>query len=136
MFIEFQTKDDKTIFYNVNDLVFIGEMDENVSVMFDDGTHAILPDEYAEVVKKVIGLSKTIIDPSLYVQFSTKKEERIAFPIRRVFYILEKDIGTAVMFNDGTRIELLDDCDDVIKRISAKLGIEIEFTKIPEETKS
>ena len=56
MFIEFQTKDDKSIFYNVHNVVFIGEMDEQVSVLFDDGTHAIVPDEYAEVVKKVIEL--------------------------------------------------------------------------------
>ena len=136
MFIEFQTKDDKSIFYNVNNLVFIGEMNENVSVMFNDGTHAILPDEYAEVVKKVIGLSKTVIDPSLYVQFSTKKEERIAFPIKRIFYVLEEEDGTAIMFSDGTRIEITEEIETVMKRIVTKLDIGVERPNNAEKIKS
>ena len=136
MFIEFQTKDDKAISYNVNNLVFVGEMKGSVSVMFDDGTHAILHDEYADVVKRLINLSKVEIHPFTYVQFLTKKEERIAFPVRRVFYILEQDGGTAIMFNDGTRIEILDEYGDVIKRIYAKLETAVERPNDTEETKS
>ena len=130
MFIEFQTKDDKSIFYNVHNVVFIGEMDEQVSVLFDDGTHAIVPDEYAEVVKKVIELTKPVINPSMFVQLTTKKEERLAVPLRRIFYILEQEETTAIMFNDGTRIEVLDEHDAVLKRIYEKLNIGV---KIPEK---
>ena len=85
MFIEFQTKDDKAISYNVNNIVFVGDMKESVSVMFDDNSHVIFTDEYGGVVKRLIGLTKAIVDPSVYVQFETRKEERIAFPIRRLF---------------------------------------------------
>ena len=79
MFIEFQTKDDKSISYNVEKLVFVGEMGEDVSVMFEDGTHALFPDEYVSFVKRLIGLTKTIANPSVYMQFETKKQERIDY---------------------------------------------------------
>lgn len=136
MFIEFQTKDDKAISYNVNNIVFIGEMKESVSVMFDDNSHVIFTDEYGVVVKRLIGLSKAIVDPSVYVQFETRKEERIAFPIRRVFYILEQETATAIMFNDGTRIEVLQDYDTVMKSINGKLEKAVERLNNIEEIKS
>ena len=136
MFIEFQTKDDKAIFYNVRNIVFVGEMKDSVSIMFEDGTHAILPDEYVAVVKKLIELSKIIVNLSMYVQFETKKQERIAFPIRRVFYILEQENNTAIMFNDGTRIEVLEDYKTVLERIFKKLDIGVERLSFTEETKS
>ena len=136
MFIEFQSKDDKAISYNVNNIVFIGEMKENVSVMFDDNSHVIFTDEYGVVVKRLIGLSKVIVDLSVYVQFETRKEERIAFPIRRVFYILEQETATAIMFNDGTRIEVLQDYDTVMKTINAKVEKAVERLNTTEEIKS
>ena len=135
MFIEFQTKDDKAISYNVNNIVFVGEMKESVSVMFDDNSHVIFTDEYVAVVKKLIGLSRTV-DPSVYVQFTTKKEERIAFPLRRVFYILEEETNTAIMFNDGTRIEVIEEYSAVMKRIYSKLDIAVERPNNLEESKS
>lgn len=136
MFIEFQTKDDKAIFYNVENIVFVGEMNESVSILFYDGTHFILPDEYVHVVKRLIELSKLIVNPSVYVQFETKKEERIAFPIRRVFYILEQEETTAIMFNDGTRIEVLQDYTAVIKAINGKIEQAVERPTTARETKS
>lgn len=135
MFIEFQTKDDKAISYNVSNIVFVGEMKESVSVMFDDNSHVIFTDEYVAVVKKLIGLSRTV-DPSVYVQFTTKKEERIAFPLRRVFYILEEETNTAIMFNDGTRIEVIEEYSAVMKRIYSKLDIAVELPNNLEESKS
>lgn len=135
MFIEFQTKDDKAISYNVSNIVFVGEMKESVSVMFDDNSHVIFTDEYVAVVKKLIGLSRTV-DPSVYVQFTTKKEERIAFPLRRVFYILEEETNTAIMFNDGTRIEVIEEYSAVMKRIYSKLDIAVERPNNLEESKS
>ena len=125
MFIEFQTKDDKAISYNVSNIVFVGEMKESVSIMFDDNSHAIIPDEYVAVVKRLIVLSRTV-DPSVYVQFTTKKEERIAFPLRRVFYILEQETTTAIMFNDGTRMEVIEDYEAVMKRLYAKIEVAAE----------
>ena len=136
MFIEFQTKDDKAIFYNVENIVFVGEMNESVSILFYDGTHFILPDEYVHVVKRLIELSKLIVNPSVYVQFETKKEERIAFPLRRVFYILEQEETTAIMFNDGTRIEVLQDYTAVIKAINGKIEQAVERPTTARETKS
>lgn len=135
MFIEFQTKDDKAISYNVSNIVFVGEMKESVSVMFDDNSHVIFTDEYVAVVKKLIGLSRTV-DPSVYVQFTTKKEERIAFSLRRVFYILEEETNTAIMFNDGTRIEVIEEYSAVMKRIYSKLDIAVERPNNLEESKS
>ena len=135
MFIEFQTKDDKAISYNVSNIVFVGEMKESVSVMFDDDSHVLFTDEYVAVVKKLIGLSRTV-DPSVYVQFTTKKEERIAFPLRRVFYILEEETNTAIMFNDGTRIEVIEEYSAVMKRIYSKLDIAVERPNNLEESKS
>ncbi len=137
MFIEFQTKDDKAISYNVSNIVFIGEMKENVSVMFDDNSHVIFPDEYVAVVKRLIGLSKTV-DPSAYVQFTTKKEERIAFPVRRVFYILEQEHTTAIMFNDGTRIEVLEEYESVMKRIYVKIdvAVTVDYSNIAKKSKN
>lgn len=135
MFIEFQMKDDKAISYNASNIVFVGEMKESVSVMFDDNSHVIFTDEYVAVVKKLIGLSRTV-DPSVYVQFTTKKEERIAFPLRRVFYILEEETNTAIMFNDGTRIEVIEEYSAVMKRIYSKLDIAVERPNNLEESKS
>ena len=136
MFIEFQTKDDKAISYNVEKLVFVGEMGENVSVMFEDGTHALFPDEYVSFVKRLISLTKTIADPSVFMQFETKKQERIAFPIRRVFYILEQENTTAVMFDDGTRIEVLGKYSDIIERIYKRIDTAVIRSNSLEETKS
>ena len=136
MFIEFQTKDDKAISYNVNHIVFVGEMKESVSVMFDDNSHVIFTDEYGGVVKRLIGLTKAIVDPSVYVQFETRKEERIAFPIRRVFYILEQETATAIMFNDGTRIEVLQDYSTVMKSINGKVEKAVECPTATEKIKS
>lgn len=121
MFIEFQTKDDKAISYNVENVVFVGEMKDKVSVLLSDGTHLLLSDEYVFVVKDLIEKTKSLIDLSVYVQFETKKEERIAFPIRRVFYILEQEETSAIMFNDGTRIEILGEYADVMERIRRKI---------------
>lgn len=126
IFIEFQTKDDKAISYNVENVVFVGEMKDKVSVLLSDGTHLLLSDEYVSVVKDLIEKTKSIIDPSVYVQFETKKEERIAFPIRRVFYILEQEETTAIMFNDGTRIEVLSDYGSVVKRINSRFEVAVE----------
>ncbi len=136
MFIEFQTKDDKAISYNVENIVFVGEMKESVSIMFNDCTHFILPDEYVSVVKKLIVHSKAIVNPSVYVQFETKKEERIAFPLRRVFYILEQEEATAIMFNDGTRIEVLQDYNTVMKSINGKIDTVVERPTTAKEIKS
>lgn len=136
MFIEFQTKDDKAISYNVNNLVFVGEMKENVSVMFEDGTHVLFTDEYNDVVKKLLSLSKIVADSAMFIQFDTKKNERIAFPIRRVFYILEQDFNTAIMFNDGTRIEVTDEYSTVMKRINSRLDVGVIRPNNIEETKS
>ena len=136
MFIEFQTKDDKAISYNVNNIVFVGEMKESVSVMFDDNSHVIFTDEYGVIVKRLIGLTKAIVDPSVYVQFETRKEERIAFPIRRVFYILEQETATAIMFNDGTRIEVLQDYSTVMKSINGKVEKAVECPTATEKIKS
>ena len=135
MFIEFQTKDDKAISYNVNNVVFVGEMNESVSVMFDDSSHVLFADEYVDVVKRLIGLSRNV-DPSVYVQFFTKKEERIAFPLRRVFYILEQETNTAIMFNDGTRIEVVEEYGAVMKRIYNKIDIAVERPNNIEKTQS
>ena len=136
MFIEFQTKDDKAISYNVEKLVFVGEMGEDVSVMFEDGTHALFPDEYVSFVKRLIALTKTIADPSVFMQFETKKQERIAFPIRRVFYILEQENTTAVMFDDGTRIEVLGKYSDIMERIYKRIDTAVIRSNSLEETKS
>ena len=136
MFIEFQTKDDKSISYNVEKLVFVGEMGEDVSVMFEDGTHALFPDEYVSFVKRLIGLAKTVANPSVYMQFETKKHERIAFPIRRVFYILELKETTAIMFDDGTRIEVLDNYSDVMERIYKRIDTALIRTNSTDEIKS
>ena len=133
MFIEFQTKDDKAISYNVEKL---GEMGEDVSVMFYDGTHALFPDEYVSFVKRLIALTKTIADPSVFMQFETKKQERIAFPIRRVFYILEQENTTAVMFDDGTRIEVLGKYSDIMERIYKRIDTAVIRSNSLEETKS
>ena len=73
MFIECQTHYDKSISYNVNNIVFIGEMKEKVSLLFDNGTFVYLPDEYVSIVKELIELSKVEISPFLYVQFTTRK---------------------------------------------------------------
>lgn len=127
IFIEFQTKDDKAISYNVENVVFVGEMKDKVSVLLSDGTHLLLSDEYVSVVKDLIEKTKSLIDPSVYVQFETKKEERIAFPIRRVFYILEQEETTAIMFNDGTRIEVLSDYGSVMKRINSRFEVAVEL---------
>lgn len=135
MFIEFQMNDDKAISYNVSNIVFVGEMKENVSIMFDDNSHVIIPDEYVAVVKKLIGLSRRV-NPSVYVQFTTKKEERIAFPLRRVFYILEQETTTAIMFNDGTRIEVIEDYEAVMKRLFEKIEVAEERSNSTKETKS
>ena len=135
MFIEFQMNDDKAISYNVSNIVFVGEMKENVSIMFDDNSHVIIPDEYVAVVKKLIGLSRRV-NPSVYVQFTTKKEERIAFPLRRVFYILEQETTTAIMFNDGTRIEVIEDYEAVMKRLFEKIEVAEERPNSTNETKS
>lgn len=135
MFIEFQMNDDKAISYNVSNIVFIGEMKENVSIMFDDNSHVIIPDEYVAVVKKLIGLSRRV-NPYVYVQFTTKKEERIAFPLRRVFYILEQETTTAIMFNDGTRIEVIEDYEAVMKRLFEKIEVAEERSNSTKETKS
>lgn len=135
MFIEFQTKDDKAISYNVSNIVFVGEMKESVSIMFDDNSHVIIPDEYVAVVKRFIGLSRTV-DPSVYVQFTTKKEERIAFPLRRIFYVLEQETTTAIMFNDGTRMEVIEKYDVVMKRLFEKIERAVKRPNSTEETKS
>ena len=126
IFIEFQTKDDKAISYNVENVVFVGEMKDKVSILLSDGTHLLLSDEYVSVVKDLIEKTKSLIDPSVYMQFETKKEERIAFPIRRVFYILEKEETTAIMFNDGTRIEVMSDYGSVMKRINSRFEVAVE----------
>lgn len=136
MFIEFQTNDDKAISYNVNNLVFVGEMKDSVSVMYDDGTHAVFPDEYTAVVKKLIGLAKIVVYPYMYVQFETKKGERIAFPIVRIFYILEQECSTAIMFNDGTRIEVVDKYAAVLEKIYSRLDIGVIRSSGDEELKS
>lgn len=136
MFIEFQTKGDKSVLYNVNNIVFVGEMKDSVSVMFDDCSHVIFPDEYVDVVKRVIELSKVVVAPSVFVQFDTKKEERIAIPIRRVFYILEQENTTAIMFNDGTRIEVLQDFGAVKKSVYGKIETAVFRPTVAQESKS
>ena len=136
MFIEFQTKDDKSISYNVEKLVFVGEMGEDVSVMFEDGTHALFPDEYVSFVKRLIALTKTVADPSVFMQFETKKQERIAFPIRRVFYILEQENTTAIMFDDGTRIEVLGNYSDIMQRIYKRIDTVVIRTNESMESKN
>ena len=131
MFIEFQTKDDKRISYNVEKIVFVGEMNEDVSVMFIDGTHVIFPDEYVSTVKNLIKLSREIPVSCVFAQFKTKKEERIAFPLGRVFFILEETNDTTIiMFDDGTRIIVIDDYEIVINRIKDKLKL-VENCPLP-----
>lgn len=136
MFIECQTQFDKAILYNVNNIVFVGDMKDKVSLLFDDGTFYQLPDEYNSIVKRIIELSKLEPRPSAYIQFTTNKEERISFSLRRVFYILEQETTTAVMFNDGTRIELLDDFSTVAKRVLDRFEYAVERTQGNEKTKS
>ena len=136
MFIECQTQFDKAILYNVNNIVFVGDMKDKVSLLFDDGTFYQLPDEYNSIVKRIIELSKLEPRPSAYIQFTTNKEERISFSLRRVFYILEQETTTAVMFNDGTRIDLLDDFSTVAKRVLDRFEYAVERTQGNEKTKS
>ena len=136
MFIECQTHYDKAIFYNVHTIVFVGEMKDKVSLQFIDGSFCNISDEYVAIVKKIIELSKIEISPFLFVQFTTKKEERIAFPVRRIFFILEEENFTAVMFDDGTRIEVVEDFETVIGRIYGKLNYAVECTNNKAETKS
>ena len=136
MFIECQTQFDKAILYNVNNIVFVGDMKDKVSLLFDDGTFYQLPDEYNSIVKRIIELSKLEPRPSAYIQFTTNKEERISFSLRRVFYILEQETTTAVMFNDGTRIELLDDFSTVAKRVLDRFEYAVERTQGNEKIKS
>ena len=136
MFIECQTQFDKGILYNVNNIVFVGDMKDKVSLLFDDGTFYQLPDEYNSIVKRIIELSKLDPRPSAYIQFTTNKEERISFSLRRVFYILEQETTTAVMFNDGTRIELLEDYSTVARRVLDRFEYAVERTQGNEKTKS
>ena len=136
MFIECQTQFDKAILYNVNNIVFVGDMKDKVSLLFDDGPFYQLPDEYNSIVKRIIELSKLEPRPSAYIQFTTNKEERISFSLRRVFYILEQETTTAVMFNDGTRIELLDDFSTVAKRVLDRFEYAVERTQGNEKIKS
>ena len=136
MFIECQTQFDKAILYNVNNIVFVGDMKDKVSLLFDDGTFYQLPDEYNSIVKRIIELSKLEPRPSAYIQFTTNKEERISFSLRRVFYILEQETTTAVMFNDGTRIDLLDDFSTVAKRVLDRFEYAVERTQGNEKIKS
>lgn len=136
MFIEYEKNDGKLISINVNNIVFVGEMKEKVSLYFTNGTFLHLPDEYVSIVKRFIELSKVEISSSLYVQFSTKKDERIAFPIKRIFSILEEENTTAILFDDGTRIEVLEDYTAVIARINGKLEQGLNAPNRNEETKS
>lgn len=136
MFIECQTQFDKSILYNVNNLVFVGDMKDKVSLLFDDGTFYQLPDEYNSIVKRIIELSKLEPRPSAYIQFTTNKEERISFSLRRVFYILEQESTTAIMFNDGTRIEVLEDYNTIAKRVLGRFECAVERTQNVQETKS
>lgn len=136
MFIECQTQFGKAILYNVNNIVFVGDMKDKVSFQLDDGTFCQFPDEYNSIVKRIIELSKLEPSPSAYIQFMTKKEERIAFPIRRIFYIIEQTSNTAIMFNDGTRIELLEDFETVASRILARFDQAVEYPKSIQESKS
>ena len=136
MFIECQTHYDKAVFYNVHSIVFVGENKHKVSLQFVDGSFCNISDEYVAIVKRIIELAKIEISPFLFVQFTTKKEERIAFPVRRIFYILEEENFTAIMFNDGTRIEVIEDYETVIGRIYGKLNYAVERPNNIEETKS
>jgi len=136
MFIECQTISDKSILYNVNNIVFIGDMKDKVSILFDDGTFYQISDEYNSIVKKIIELSRLEPRPSEYIQFTTNKEERISFSIRRVFYILEQESTTAIMFIDGTRIELLEDFSTVAKRVLGRFEYAVEQPKSNQEIKS
>ena len=136
MFIECQTQFGKAILYNVNNIVFVGDMKDKVSFQLDDGTFCQFPDEYNSIVKRIVELSKLEPSPSAYIQFTTKKEERIAFPIRRIFYIIEQTSTTAIMFNDGTRIELLEDFETVASRILARFDQAVEYPKNNQESKS
>lgn len=136
MFIECQTQFGKAILYNVNNIVFVGDMKDKVSFQLDDGTFCQFPDEYNSIVKRIIELSKLEPSPSAYIQFTTKKEERIAFPIRRIFYIIEQTSTTAIMFNDGTRIELLEDFETVASRILARFDQAVEYPNSNQESKS
>ena len=136
MFIEFQTQFDKSILYNVNNIVFIGDMKEKVSLLFNDGTFSQIPDEYNSVVKKIIELSRLEPCPSAYIQFTTNKEERIVFSLRQVFYILEEESTTAVMLNDGTRIELLEDFSTVAKRVLDRFEKAVKLSNNHQENKS
>ena len=136
MFIECQTQFGKAILYNVNNIVFVGDMKDKVSFQLDDGTFCQFPDEYNSIVKRIIELSKLEPSPSAYIQFTTNKEERISFSLRRVFYILEQETTTAVMFNDGTRIELLDDFSTVAKRVLDRFEYAVERTQGNEKIKS
>ena len=136
MFIECQTISDKSILYNVNNIVFIGDMKDKVSILFDDGTFYQISDEYNSIVKKIIELARLEPRPSEYIQFTTNKEERISFSIRRVFYILEQGSTTAIMFIDGTRIELLEDFSTVAKRVLRRFEYAVEQPKSNQEIKS
>ena len=136
MFIECQTISDKSILYNVNNIVFIGDMKDKVSILFDDGTFYQISDEYNSIVKKIIELSRLEPRPSEYIQFTTNKEERISFSLRRVFYILEQESTTAIMFIDGTRIELLEDFSTVAKRVLGRFEYAVEQPKSNQEIKS
>ena len=117
MFIECENHYGKRS-YNVNNIVFVGEMKDKVSLYFDNGTFLHLSDDYVFIVKRFIEITKIEISSSVYVQFTTKKDERIAFPVKR------------------TRIEVLEDYDTVLSRINSKIGIPLEHLKIDEEIKN
>ena len=82
MFIECQTQFDKAILYNVNNIVFVGDMKDKVSLLFDDGTFYQLPDEYNSIVKKIIE------DHGGYIWATSKEGEGLT-----IFISLEKTVG-------------------------------------------
>lgn len=135
MFIECENHYGKRS-YNVNNIVFVGEMKDKVSLYFDNGTFLHLSDDYVSIVKRFIEITKIEISSSVYVQFTTKKDERIAFPVKRIFSIWEENGFTSILFNDCTRIEVLEDYDAVLSRINSKIGIPLEHIKIDEEIKN
>ena len=131
MFVEFHTAEDSRVAYNVKDILFVGEAGENASLMFADGSFVEIPDKYIDIAKRIAAKAKRLVAPAVFAQFSTKKEERIAYNLYRVFLIEEYESGTVFVFDDGTRLEALEEYDVVMERIAEKID---KALKLPNES--
>ena len=96
-------------------------MGEKSSLMFADGSFVEIPDNYINIAKSIAAKAKMLVAPAVFVQFGTKKEERIAYNLYRVFCIEEYEDGTIFVFDDGTRLEVQEEYTVVMERIAEKI---------------